>query len=50
MLFALAMILLVVWMVAVALFHVTGTFVHILLLFAMVSLGWHLLARRRPVP
>ena len=50
MLFALAFVLLAVWFLAIGLFNVTGAFAHIFLVLAMVSLGWHLVEKRRKAP
>lgn len=49
MLFALTLVLVAVWFLAVGFLQVTGGFVHILLVLAMVSLGWHLMEKRRKI-
>jgi hypothetical protein len=45
----LAVVLVVLWLGGFALFHVTGFLIHLLLLFAVVSLIMHLVAGRRAV-
>lgn len=49
MLFALTLVLIAVWFVAVGFLQATGGFVHIFLVLAMISLGWHLMEKRRKV-
>ena len=45
----LAIVLFVLWCVAVGFFHVAGNAIHLLPLLAMVSVGLHLVGRRRKV-
>jgi hypothetical protein len=47
MLLATAMVLLVLWFLALGLFHVNGNFIHILVLVAMGFAAWHLMRTRR---
>ncbi|HEY1340377.1 MAG TPA: lmo0937 family membrane protein [Bryobacteraceae bacterium] len=49
MLLALFFILLVVWVLAWAAFHVAGGFIHLLLILAVISLVVHLFRGRRAV-
>ena len=44
-----AIVLFVLWCVAVGFFHVAGNAIHLLPLLAMVSVGLHLVGRRRKV-
>jgi hypothetical protein len=45
----LAVVLVALWLGGFALFHVTGFLIHLLLLFAVVSLIMHLVSGRRAV-
>lgn len=49
MLFALAVILVVAWLLGVSVFHVAGGVIHLLLLLAVISIVWHFLSGRRRV-
>jgi uncharacterized protein DUF5670 len=44
---ALAVILLVAWMLGFIVFHVTGGLIHLLLVVALVAFIWQLVAGRR---
>ena len=46
---SLALVLFVLWCVAVGFFHVGGNAIHLLALLAMVAVGLHLAGRRRKV-
>jgi hypothetical protein len=43
----LGVILLIAWILAFAVFHVAGFFIHLLLIVAAISLIWHFVAGRR---
>ncbi|HZU32592.1 MAG TPA: lmo0937 family membrane protein [Candidatus Angelobacter sp.] len=47
MLLLLAIILFVAWILGFAAFHVAGGLIHLLLIFAVISLIWHLVTGRR---
>jgi len=47
MLLTIAMVFLVLWFLALGLFHVTGGFVHILVVVAMACVAWNLMVRHR---
>ena len=47
MFFALAVILVLAWLLGFIVFHVAGALIHLLLLVAVVSILWHFVARRR---
>ena len=47
MFFALAVILVLAWLLGFIVFHVAGALIHLLLLVAVVSSLWHFVARRR---
>jgi uncharacterized protein DUF5670 len=50
MLFALAVILLIAWVLGLGVFHVAGGLIHLLLLLAVISILWHFVrGRRSPV-
>jgi len=49
MLFALAVVLVVAWLLGVSVFHVAGGVIHLLLLLAVISILWHFIAGRRRV-
>ena len=44
---ALAVILLVAWLLGFVVFHVTGSLIHLLLVIALVAFIWQLVAGRR---
>ena len=43
----LAAVLVVLWLLGFLVFHVAGGLIHLLLLVALVSLVWHLMAGRK---
>jgi predicted tellurium resistance membrane protein TerC len=45
---ALAALLLLVWIGSFVMYHVAGFLIHLLLIFAVISLLIHLFTRRRP--
>lgn len=47
MLFIIALILFVLWLLGFVAFHIAGGFIHILLVVAIVVVLWHLIAGRR---
>ncbi len=47
MFFALAVILVLAWLLGFIVFHVAGALIHLLLIVAVVSILWHFVARRR---
>lgn len=47
MLLLLAIILFVAWILGFTAFHVAGGLIHLLLVFAVISLIWHLVSGRR---
>lgn len=47
MLFALAVILVVAWVLGFSVFHVAGGVIHLLLLLAVISIVWHFVSGRR---
>lgn len=49
MLFTLAVILVVAWVLGFGVFHVAGGLIHLLLLLAVVSILWHFVRGRRLV-
>jgi hypothetical protein len=49
MLFTLAAVLFVLWILGFGVFHVAGGLIHILLVLAVISLLWQLIAGRRAV-
>jgi uncharacterized protein DUF5670 len=49
MLFALAVILLIAWLLGFAVFNVAGGLIHLLLVLAVISILWHFLRGRRGV-
>ncbi len=49
MLFALAVILVVAWLLGFTVFHVAGGLIHLLLLLAVISILWHFIRGRRTV-
>lgn len=49
MLFTLAVILVVAWLLGFTVFHVASGLIHILLLLALISILWHFVRGRRTV-
>ncbi|HEX7023862.1 MAG TPA: lmo0937 family membrane protein [Gemmatimonadales bacterium] len=47
MLFTLAVILLVAWLLGFTVFHVAGGLIHILLVVAVIAVLWHFIGGRR---
>ncbi len=47
MLFILAVILVVGWVLGFGVFHVAGGLIHLLLLLALIAILWHFLSGRR---
>lgn len=47
MLFALAVILVVAWLLGFSVFHVGGSVIHLLLILAVISILWQFLGGRR---
>ena len=47
MFFALAVILVLAWLLGFIVFHVAGALIHLLLIVAVVSILWHFIPRRR---
>jgi hypothetical protein len=47
MFFALAVVLVVAWLLGFSVFHVAGSLIHLLLLLALISIVWHLMSGRR---
>ncbi len=47
MLFTLAVILIVAWLLGFGVFHVAGGIIHLLLLLATISFLWHIVGGRR---
>lgn len=47
MFFALAVVLVLAWLLGFSVFHVAGSLIHLLLLLALISVVWHLLSGRR---
>ena len=45
--FIISLVLLAIWLVAVGFLHVTGNLVHLLLITALFSFGWHLRDKAR---
>ena len=46
---ALALILLVLWLLGFSVFHVAGVFIHLLLVAAVIVILYRIIAGRRPV-
>jgi len=44
---AVAVILIIAWILGFAVFHVAGGLIHLLLVIAVISFVWHLFAGRR---
>jgi hypothetical protein len=49
MLFTIAAVLFVLWILGFGVFHVAGGLIHLLLVLAVISLVWQLIAGRRVV-
>jgi Family of unknown function (DUF5670) len=49
MLLVIALVLFLVWILGFTAFHVTTGLIHLLLVLAVISLVWHLVAGRRTV-
>jgi hypothetical protein len=49
MLYTIAVVLFILWILGFGVFHVAGALIHILLIAAIISILWSLIARRRPV-
>lgn len=49
MLFTIAFILFVLWLLGFVAFHIAGSFIHILLVIAIIVVVWNLLAGRNRV-
>jgi hypothetical protein len=47
---ALAVILVLAWLLGFGVFHVAGALIHLLLLVAIVSILWHFVSGRRGSP
>jgi hypothetical protein len=47
MLLLIAIVLFVLWILGFTAFHVTSGLIHLLLIFAVISIVWHLIAGRR---
>ena len=47
MLLLIGIVLFVMWLLGVTAFHVAGGLIHLLLVFALISIIWHLVAGRR---
>ena len=47
MLFIIAAVLFVLWLLGFVAFHVAGSFIHILLVIAVIVVLWHLITGRR---
>jgi hypothetical protein len=49
MLFTLAVILLVAWLLGFVVFHAAGGLIHLLLVVALIAIVWHFVKGRRPI-
>jgi hypothetical protein len=49
MLWTVALVLFILWILGFGVFHVAGAFIHILLVLAVISILWNLIAGRRAV-
>lgn len=49
MLFTIAAVLFVLWILGFGVFHVAGSVIHLLLILAVIALVWQLIAGRRVV-
>ena len=47
MFFAIAVVLVVAWLLGIGVFHVAGGLIHLLLLVALISIVWHFFSGRR---
>jgi hypothetical protein len=47
MFFALAVILVLAWLLGFTVFHVTGGLIHLLLILAIISIVWHFIGGNR---
>jgi Family of unknown function (DUF5670) len=47
MLLMIGIVLLVLWVLGFVAFHVAGGLIHLLLVFALISIVWHLITGRR---
>lgn len=47
MLFTLAIVLVVAWLLGISVFHVAGGLIHLLLLVALIAILWHFIGGRR---
>ena len=47
MFFAIAVVLVVAWLLGIGVFHVAGGLIHLLLVVALISIVWHFLSGRR---
>jgi len=46
---ALGLVLVVAWLLGISVFHAAGGLIHLLLLFAVLSIVWHIVRGRRAV-
>lgn len=44
---AIAVVLVILWLVGVVVFPVTGSFIHLLLVLALIAIIWHFVENRR---
>lgn len=44
---AIGVLLVLAWILAFVVLHVTGFFIHLLLIVAVISIAWHFIAGRR---
>jgi hypothetical protein len=44
---AVAVVLVLAWLLGLSVFHVAGSLVHLLLLLALISILWHFISGRR---
>jgi hypothetical protein len=49
MLYTIAVVLFILWILGFGVFHVAGAFIHILLIAAVIAILWSLIAGRRAV-
>ena len=49
MLWTVALVLFILWILGFGVFHVAGAFIHVLLVLAVISILWNLIAGRRAV-
>ena len=50
MIWTLALILFILWILGFGVFHVAGNLIHILLVVAIIVILWRVITGRRPVP